>query len=168
MQTNNQANLPSINFEDYLSRISSDISFAKHLFHSPICTAKQTSNSFLEKQCLGYLTDAERSINIALDTIRAYNRIVQNLETQMSRDMLQQLANIGYGINETTQDKNSQDFGDNDAISIFSDHTNEYNDENCKKKSPQDSQASTSSILEQWKEIIKNQIHQENENGRNG
>ena len=88
MQTNNQPNLPSINFEDYLSRISSDISFAKHLFHSPICTAKQTSNSFLEKQCLGYLTDAERSINIALDTIRAYNRIVQNLETQMSRDML--------------------------------------------------------------------------------
>ena len=86
----------------------------------------------------------------------------------MSRDMLQQLANIGYDINETTQGKNSQDFGDNDAISIFSNRTNEYNDENCKKKSPQDSQASTSSILEQWKEIIKNQIHQENENGRNG
>ena len=103
MQISNQIILPPISFQEYISKITSDIAFAKKLL-------KNYDKDFLGKKCLDYLSNAESWLNITLDSINHYDKMLKNMEEQMSKTMFKQLTKKGFDMHKAKQDRKFQDW----------------------------------------------------------
>ena len=103
MQISNQIILPPISFQEYISKITSDIAFAKKLL-------KNYDKDFLGKKCLDYLSNAESWLNITLDSINHYDKMLKNMEEQMSKTMFKQLTKKGFDMHKAMQDRKFQDW----------------------------------------------------------
>lgn len=103
MQISNQIILPPISFQEYISKITSDIAFAKKLL-------KNYDKDFLGKKCLDYLSNAESWLSITLDSINHYDKMLKNMEEQMSKTMFKQLTKKGFDMHKAMQDRNFQDW----------------------------------------------------------